>query len=201
MEAKPRAPRTDARRSRERILAAAREMLAADGPDVALDRVAREAGVGNATLYRHFPTRAALLSALFHDQTESLCVYASELAQQSDALESLRIWLTTLARETTRSAGLAVALRGMGDEFTSTNSCHELIHESTGVLIGNALQAGRVRAGVTAADALTVVTGIALASGHDASSQDSERLVGYFVDGIAASSEITTRRANHTALA
>ena len=185
MDTDTRAPRADARRSREKILTAARAMLVADGPDVALDRVAREAGVGNATLYRHFPTRAALLSALFHDQTESLCVYASELAEEPDALESLRMWLTTLARETTRSAGLAVTLRGMGDEFTDANACHELIHESTSVLIGNASKAGRVRAEVTAADALMVVTGIALASGDDGSSHNSERIVGYFVDGIA----------------
>ena len=75
-----------------------------------------------------------------------------------------------------------------GTSTKPTNACHELIPESTKVLIEKASQAGCVRADVTAADALIVVTGIVLASGDDASSQDSERLVRYFVDGITTPS-------------
>jgi AcrR family transcriptional regulator len=181
-----RPPRSDALRSRAKILSAARAMLAADGPDVALDRVARQAGVGNATLYRHFPTRAALLTALFYDQTASLCGYAVELARGEDSFDSLRTWLKKLAHDTIANAGLVAALRGMDDAPTDSNACHHMINDATKVLVDSAFEAGRLRDGVTAADALLVVTGIALASSPSGDTENGERLVDYFVDGISA---------------
>jgi len=185
MGAALRAPRADAQRSRAKILAAARALLATEGSDVALDRVAREAGVGNATLYRHFPTRAALLSAMFHDQTESLCAYAADLAERVDSYEALRIWLTTLARETLENTGLAVALRGMHPELANVDNCHDMIHSATVSLVAGAAAGGRTRPDVTAADLLAIVTGIALALGPDASPADGERLVEIFLAGMA----------------
>lgn len=182
--APPRALRADARLSREKILKSARGFLDADGPDFALDHVAREAGVGNATLYRHFPSKATLLSALFHAETETLCERAFDLANSSDTEGALRTWLKTLVREVVRNAGLAVSLQGELGHVSDAESCYRLVSEATHKLVDNAVEDGHIRSGVTTSDILVVVNGIALALARTADADQAERLVEYFIDGI-----------------
>src|SRR5947208_2495681 len=88
-----RPPRADASRNAARLLAAAREVLAEAGNDVALDAIARRAGVGNATLYRHFPTRGDLLVAVYADEVAELCARGAALLQDPDPVGALFAWL------------------------------------------------------------------------------------------------------------
>src|SRR6476660_422478 len=88
-----RARRADARRNIERPIAAAREACAAHGPNASLDDIARAAGVGAGTLYRHFPTRLALFEAVYRDNVERLCAEGDRLAASEAAGPALIDWL------------------------------------------------------------------------------------------------------------
>src|ERR1700753_3858906 len=88
-----RGPRADASRNAARLLAAARDVLAESGNDVPFDVIARHAGVGNATLYRHFPTRADLLVAVYADEVDALCQQGVDLLGRPSAAEALFGWL------------------------------------------------------------------------------------------------------------
>ena len=90
--------RADARRNFDQIVAAAEAEIARHGADASLEEIARRAGVGSATLHRHFPSRQALLEAVFHDRVEVLCVQARELAGHPDPGAALGEWLRAVAR-------------------------------------------------------------------------------------------------------
>src|SRR5580700_11285806 len=88
-----RKPRRDAQRNRERILEVAKEAFTQFGADASLDEIAKQAGVGAGTLYRHFPTRDALIEAVYRTEVEKLAHAARELAEQKPPLEALRAWM------------------------------------------------------------------------------------------------------------
>src|SRR3954469_25697373 len=89
----PRKPRTDAQRNRERILEVAKEAFTRSGANASLDDIAREAGVGPGTLYRHFPTREALLEAVYRSEMEKLAAAEQKFAKELPPVEALRAWL------------------------------------------------------------------------------------------------------------
>src|SRR6267143_4534968 len=88
-----RKPRADAVRNRERVLAAAKAVFSAGGPDASLEAVARRADVGIGTLYRHFPTREALYEAVYRHEVEQLGELAEKLKGEASPVEALRLWL------------------------------------------------------------------------------------------------------------
>jgi AcrR family transcriptional regulator len=88
-----RKPRTDAQRNRERILEVAKSAFAHSGADASLDDVAKQAGVGAGTLYRHFPTREALIEAVYRAEVEKLAAAQERLAREMPPLEALRAWM------------------------------------------------------------------------------------------------------------
>src|SRR4051794_16351982 len=88
-----RTQRADAARNAGRLLAAARQLIEERGPDVPIDDIARRAGLGNATLYRHYPTRSDLLAAVYADEVAELCRRGTELLDDPDAGEALFTWL------------------------------------------------------------------------------------------------------------
>jgi len=88
-----RKPRTDAQRNRERILEVAKEAFTVSGADASLDDIAKEAGVGAGTLYRHFPTRAALLEAVYRTEVEKLAAAERKFAETMSPVEALRAWM------------------------------------------------------------------------------------------------------------
>jgi len=146
--------RRDARRNRELLTAAARSVFADQGLDAPLDEIARQAGVGNATLYRHFPSRAALIEAVFHAllaETSSACEQARE---SEDAWAGLAAYLDFVL------AGLA-ADRGANDLMTtgvqgipSLEALHVQNRETVHVLVGRAQQQGTMRDDITTEDLL-----------------------------------------------
>lgn len=178
-----RASRSDASRNTARLLAAARELMTDAGTDVALDEIARRAGVGNATLYRHFPTRADLLVAVYSDEVADLCRCAEELRAAQQPLDALFAWLDRFVVHTTTKRPLALAAtEGTDDRRTPLFAeWHASITAVADKLVGRA--APSLRPDLSAADVLTLVSGVALASGGDV--EQARRLVAVLRTGLA----------------
>ncbi|WP_431896898.1 TetR/AcrR family transcriptional regulator [Nonomuraea sp. bgisy101] len=179
--------RADARRNYERILAAAAAAIAQDGAEASLEEIARRAGVGSATLHRHFPSRQALLEAVFRDKVETLCAEAGELAAGPDPGGSLAVWLCAVVTHAASNRGLAASLlRGslQGDP-TLGATCHALITSAGARLLARAGEAGAVRADVTIADLLTLVNAIALATEQEPDgAAQADRLLDLALNGV-----------------
>jgi AcrR family transcriptional regulator len=180
--------RADARRNYARILAVAEEEVAAQGSNASLEQIARTAGVGSATVRRHFPTRRALLEAVSRERIEALVVRAQELTGKGDSRDSLLEWLGDLVDYCVAARGLAAALAYDGDmaDPVHQNSCAAKLEDSAGPLLGRAERDGVVAAGVTVSDLIALVVGIVLATEHhpDASGQ-ANRLFELAVAGLS----------------
>ncbi|MFE2596630.1 TetR/AcrR family transcriptional regulator [Streptomyces sp. NPDC059396] len=181
--------RADARRNYARILAVAEEEVAAHGADASLEQIARIAGVGSATVRRHFPGRHALLQAVFSERIEALCARAEVLAGAADARGALLDWLGALTTYAASARGLADALvqDGMAaDDPAHVNACSTKLTGAADPLLQNAARAGAVAPDVTVADLITLVTGIALATEHHPDpTAEAHRLLGLAVLGIS----------------
>src|SRR5246127_2489768 len=105
-----RKPRADALRNRERVLEAAKSVFSAGGSDASLEAVARQAGVGIGTLYRHFPTREALYEAVYRREVEQLGELAEQLKSEAAPVEALRQWLRANVEFVATKKGMAAAL-------------------------------------------------------------------------------------------
>ena len=184
----PRRPlRADARRNIERILNAAGAAFARDGAAASLEEVARQAGVGSATLHRHFPSRQALLSAVFHDRVESLCVQARTLIAEAEPGTALITWLRALGTYVSTTHGLAATLLPdpYGGELPQDTSCAALIDEAGGALLRRAQAAGAARPEVSIGDLLTLMNAIALATERSPNSPaEAERLLALVIGGL-----------------
>ncbi|HEY3753196.1 MAG TPA: helix-turn-helix domain-containing protein [Pseudonocardiaceae bacterium] len=168
--------RADARRNYERLLAVADVVVAEQGADASLEEIARRAGVGSATLHRHFPGRYAVLEAVFRDRVAALCALATEPG--IDVVTWLRAVVTHAA--TNRGLGAALMTGERGTELGS--SSHALITTAGETLLVRAQQAGAVRAGVSIADLLTVVGAIAQATEQEPDRAD--RLLTLLINGV-----------------
>jgi AcrR family transcriptional regulator len=177
-----RGPRSDTRRNRERLLAAARELVAEVGNEVALDEIARRAGVGNATLYRHFPTRAELLAALYTDEVAALCDYGTQLLTAPSPIEALFAWLDAFVAHVATKRPLALAATDGTDERRTPlfDQWHASITNTAAALVRRARPA--LRQDVTAADMLALATGVALT----ADAQKARHLVSLLRTGLTA---------------
>jgi AcrR family transcriptional regulator len=176
--------RSDARRSYQRLVTAATEAFETVGMDVPLDEIARRAGVGNATLYRHFPTRHALVVACSVGEVEALCAQGDELAATCSPGDALSGWLLTFVEHVTRRQGLAAALMaGDADGCAVIAACYAAIEATGAALLQRAQQAGSVRPEVRSDDLIRLVNAVAMAAGPEGS-QQVERLLGLVLDGI-----------------
>lgn len=182
---KRRKPRADSLRNRERLLEAATAIFAAGGESASLDAVARAAGLGIATLYRHFPTREALFEAVYRHEVDQLADLAEALAGDPDPVEGLRRWLHANARLVATKRGMIQALQ------LATHASAELKAYSADrmagairLLVGRAVAAGRVRADVAPEDLLRAVVGILWAQGAADWQPAALRLIDVLVDGL-----------------
>ncbi|WP_246249722.1 TetR/AcrR family transcriptional regulator [Actinomadura litoris] len=153
--------RADARRNRDRILGAAVSAVAEQGAEASLEEIARRAGVGSATLHRHFSSRQALLDAVFQDTAEDLCTAARDLAAGPEPADALDVWLRAVARHAASSRGLAASLMSGGHDACGA-SVHDKIVRAGGQVLARAREAGVVRADIVIMDLLMLVTGICL---------------------------------------
>jgi AcrR family transcriptional regulator len=180
--------RSDARRNYARILAVAEAEVAAHGANASLEQIARTAGVGSATVRRHFPTRRALLTAVSRERIDALCVRADDLTGDGDSRAALVAWLSDVVAYSVAARGLAAALAYDGAEPASVhqNSCSAALETAAAPLLRRAVAEGAVASGVTVADLITLVVGIALATEHhpDAATQ-ADRLFRLAVTGLS----------------
>lgn len=169
--------RADARRNRDRIIATAAEAFAARGPDAYLEDIARDAGVGIGTLYRHFPTRDALFVAVHRAEITRVAERAGELLGQHPPGRALELWLGEFL-------GFMLAKQGMAEVFRSVMSAGDNpfldlraeVSDAAGRLLA-AAHKGSARLPVDAFDLMTMVHGISLAAADPDQAQRLLRLV------------------------
>lgn len=184
---RPRPMRADAQRNYERLLRAAVAAFTEHGADdVSLEQIARRAGVGIGTLYRHFPTRQALLEAVYRDQVEALRARADELVSSSAPLDALAAWLRALAAFSATKHNLTSALLAtLGKDSDLMSVCSKVICEAADTLLGRAKQAGVVRADADSRDLIRLVHAVNIATQHAPSDPgQADRLFGLVLDGL-----------------
>jgi AcrR family transcriptional regulator len=183
----PRPMRADAQRNYERLLSAAVAAFTEHGADdVSLEEIARRAGVGIGTLYRHFPTRQALLEAVYRDQVEALRARANELAGSDSPGDALAEWLRALSAFSATKHNLTSALLAtFGKDSDLMSVCSKVILEAADGLLGRAKQAGTVRADADAKDLIRLVHAVNLATGFAQSDPgQADRLLRLVLDGL-----------------
>jgi AcrR family transcriptional regulator len=174
--------RADARRNRDALVAAAAEVFAESGPDAPLDVVARRAGLGNATLYRHFPRRRDLLVAVYADEVEALRARAMALLAADRPVDALFEWLAAFVEHVATKHDLATAVPADDRRSALFDRWHTTVRDAAAALLARAQDAGEVAPDVDAADLTALTSGIA-ASG--APSGQTERLLRLIRRGIS----------------
>ena len=179
--------RADARRNVERLLEAARLAIARDGPDASLDDIARDAGVGSGTLYRHFPTRVALLEAVYREEVERLCQEGDRLIDSdTEPGEALSEWLRAYVSFGAMKRGLMGPLTTtLGQESGLFVSCKTLVQATGGRLVERAQANGSIRSDVQVSDVLRLASVIAHAGELTREGSElSDRLLTVAIDGL-----------------
>jgi AcrR family transcriptional regulator len=175
--------RADARRNYERLLAEARVVFTEQGVGAPLEEIARRAGVGIGTLYRHFPTREALMEAVYSDQVEALAQRAYDLSAVLPPDEAMMGWLRGVAEQTSSRLGLIAALKAVLDLDSGLfDACHARMRGAAEALLAHGRDAGTVRADVTSIDLLRLAHGLAVATEKWPDSYD--RLLKIMMDGL-----------------
>jgi AcrR family transcriptional regulator len=180
-----RKPRADAIRNRERVLEAAKAVFSLGGPEASLEAVARRAGVGIGTLYRHFPTREALFEAVYRREVEQLVDLAKDLAANTDPVEALRRWLRANVEFIATKKGMAAAL-AMAAHSSSGLVAYSLdrLTRAVGELLERAVAAGEIRADIGPEDLLRTFVGICYAHDRPGWQEKVLRLIDVFIDGL-----------------
>ncbi|SEQ73889.1 transcriptional regulator, TetR family [Faunimonas pinastri] len=177
--------RADAARNRERLLGAAKSVFSAGGPEASLEAVARRAGVGIGTLYRHFPTRQALFEAVYRREVQHLVDLAEELKGEADPIEALRRWMHSsvefVATKKGMVASLALVAYGCSELSAFT---FENLTRAVGQLLDRAVTAGRIRDDVDAADLLRALIGVCYMHDQPGWQESAVRLMDVFADGL-----------------
>lgn len=158
--------RADAARNVRALVAAAKQLFDEQGPDVALDEIARRAGVGNATLYRNFPTRADLIVAVYADEVAELCLRGAALRETEAAGEALFAWLDSFVVHVATKRALALAGTEHNTERRTQlfDTWHEAMRKVAGDLYDRAREAEAVSPDVSAEELLALTSAAAIAS-------------------------------------
>lgn len=187
-----RRPRADAIRNRERLLEAAKIVFSAGGAEASLEAVARAAGVGIGTLYRHFPTREDLFEAVYRREVDQLVELAASLSTNSDPVEALRQWLHA-------NVSFIAAKRGMVAAFALSiktppawqKSSGDRMIEAVGSLVARAAARGLVRDDVSGDELFRAVIGICYMTDKPGWQATALRLIDVLIDGLRRSPEMT----------
>jgi AcrR family transcriptional regulator len=186
-ETTPRKPRADAIRNRERLLDAAAEVFSAGGPDASLEAVARRAGVGIGTLYRHFPTREALFEAVYRHEVDQIGELAEQLGRDAEPVDALRRWLHANVRLVATKKGMlaALALAAHGPSQDLYAYSFDRLTRAAGLLLDRAIAAGEIRADITPEDLMRALVGMCF-NMYDKPDWQAIvlRLLDIFVDGL-----------------
>ena len=179
-----RKPRSDAQRNRERILDVARQAFSRSGANTSLDDIAKEAGVGPGTLYRHFPAREQLLEAVYRSEMEKLAAAEQKFAQELPPVEALRAWLLLFVDYIAAKQLIAPALNALlGDPKRVFEASHARIWEAVRALVKRAIQSGDIRRDLDPIDLLRALIGIASVATSPEWQQSARRLVDILISG------------------
>ncbi|GKQ53683.1 TetR/AcrR family transcriptional regulator [Bradyrhizobium sp. Ce-3] len=183
-----RKPRVDAQRNRVLLLETAKAAFADKGPGASLDEIARTAGVGAGTLYRHFPTRDALIEAVYRNETEQLVAAATQLAETHAPVGALREWLLLFVDYMAAKRGMQEALNSLvGGTSELYSASTEQMKRAIAQLLDRAAESGDIRSDLDGFDLLRALAGVAnLGAGPDGM-QAARRMVDILVAGMRTS--------------
>jgi AcrR family transcriptional regulator len=157
-----RKPRSDAQRNRTRILEVAREAFSRFGAEASLDEIARQAGIGPGTLYRHFPTRDALIEAVYRSEVEKLAAAGERFALSLPPLEALRAWMLLFVDHIAAKHIIAPALNSIaGGPKRLYESSRGLIQGTLEALVRRGIRSGELRRDLDPSDLLRALIGVA----------------------------------------
>jgi AcrR family transcriptional regulator len=179
-----RKPRTDAQRNRESILEVAKEAFTRSGANASLDEIAKEAGVGAGTLYRHFPSRDALLEAVYRTEVEKLAAAEQKFAQTMTPVEALRAWMLLFVDYIAAKQIIAPALNtlvgGPSKVFEATRA---QIQGAINALVKRAIKSGDIRRDLDPFDLLRALIGVSNVASSPDWQQSARRLVDILIAG------------------
>jgi AcrR family transcriptional regulator len=177
--------RADAQRNRDRLLEVAVRALSQGGAEVPLEAIAKEAGVGIGTLYRHFPTREALVDAAYRSELAKLCESATDLLRDSPPERALRVWMDHFIDYMATKQGMSEALRALidsgGNPFSESGS---RLTAALSLLLTAGAEGGTLRPDIAPEDVLAALNGVSLSSGGPALRERAGRLLDLLLDGL-----------------
>jgi len=183
-QAAGRKPRTDALRNRKRILEAAKQAFTRDGANASLDEIANRAGVGAGTLYRHFPTRDALVKSVYETEVAKLAVAQQEFAKTMKPVEALRAWMRLFVDYVATKQIIAPALNTLVD---GTSKLYEgsraPIRGAIDALVKRAVANGDIRADLEPFDLLRALVGVSSVASSPDWPESARRLVDILISG------------------
>ncbi|MES1924181.1 helix-turn-helix domain-containing protein [Salinisphaera sp. T31B1] len=180
-----RAQRVDARRNRERLLHAARAVFAADGAHASLQGIAREAGVGIGTLYRHFPSRETLYTAVYEQEVDHLVAMAAELAERHEPIAALRAWLHALVALVATKTGMASALAITAETKSAVSQAtSERLVTAIGALLARGRDTHSIRQTLAPRELLHAVVGMCLIQDSPDWQDRVAALIDILIDGL-----------------
>jgi AcrR family transcriptional regulator len=179
-----RKPRTDAQRNRERILEVAKEAFTRSGANASLDDIAKQAGVGPGTLYRHFPTRDELLEAVYRTEVEKLAAAERTFAGTMPPIAALRAWMLLFVDYIATKKIIAPALNTLvGGPSKVFEASHGQIWEAVRALVKRAIKSGDIRKDLDPIDLLRALIGVANIATSPDWQQSARRLVDILITG------------------
>ena len=183
-ELAPRKPRTDAQRNRQRILEAAKEAFARSGANTSLDDIAKQAEVGAGTLYRHFPTRDALLEAVYRTEVEKLAAAERKFAEAMPPIQALRAWMLLFVEYIATKQIIAPALNTVvGGPSKLYEGSRAQVTGAIEALVKRAIKSGDIREDLDPFDLLRALIGVANVATSPDWQQSAKRLVDILITG------------------
>ncbi len=179
-----RMPRVDAQRNRERLLEVAREAFTQQGPETTLNDIARRAEVGPGTLYRHFPTRDALIEAVFRKQVEKLIAAGERYAATMGALDALRAWMLKFIDYVVDKLLILPAMDTVsGGSMRLIEGTRGVIHSTFRALVRCAVESGELRADINPDDLFRAFVGVFHSTSLPGWESSARRIVSILIDG------------------
>ena len=179
-----RKPRADAQRNRERILDVAKQAFTRSGANASLDDIAKEAGIGPGTLYRHFPTRDELLEAVYRTEVEKLAAAERKFAETMPPMEALRAWMLLFVDYIGTKKIIAPALSALvGGPAKVVEASYAPIHEAMQALVKRAIKSGELRKDIDPVDLLRALVGVAYLESSPDWQPSAKRLVDILIAG------------------
>jgi len=179
-----RKPRADAERNRARVLEVAKEAFTRSGPDASLDDIAKQAGVGPGTLYRHFPSREALIEAVYRTEVEKLAAAERNFAETMPPIEALRAWMLLFVDYIATKKIISAALDTLvGDPKRVFGASYNQVWEAMRALVKRAVKSGDIRKDLDPIDLLRALIGVSTVSTSPDWQQSARRLVEILISG------------------